>query len=114
MFVKLLTSSKKKAGTGMGIVFGSNPCCLHLPQELQRRCDTLIRLVEKENEDLDARDAAKAGRKGAGSKGGVSSSKEGGSAGGAGKKRKSVGAGGPGLKKGRTSESPAPGMDVDG
>ena len=39
-------------------------------QELQRRCETLIRLVEKENEDLDARDGGKAKGKAAGSKGG--------------------------------------------
>ncbi len=43
-------------------------------QELQRRCETLIRLVEKENEDLDARDGGKAKAKAAGSKGGGGSS----------------------------------------
>lgn len=34
------------------------------PQELQRRCDTLIRLVEKENEEVDAKKGG--GRKGDG------------------------------------------------
>jgi len=44
---------------------------------LQRRCETLIRLVEKENEDLDARDGGKGKPKTAASKGagGGSSSK---------------------------------------
>lgn len=44
-------------------------------QELQRRCDTLIRLVEKENEDLEVETADK--KKGAGSKksGGAAASK---------------------------------------
>ncbi len=49
----------------------------HALQELQRRCETLIRLVEKENEDLDARDGGKGKPKAAASKGagGGSSSK---------------------------------------
>ena len=42
----------------------------HALQELQRRCETLIRLVEKENEDLDARDGGKGKPKAAASKGG--------------------------------------------
>ena len=46
-------------------------------QELQRRCETLIRLVEKENEDLDAREGGKAKAKAAGSKGGGGSSSKG-------------------------------------
>ena len=89
-------------------------------QELSRRCETLIRLVEKENEDLDARNAAKGGKvKGVSSKAGASSSKEGGpvasgaaAGGGSSRKRKSGAAGAagapPSAKKGRSSASPAP------
>ena len=44
---------------------------------MQRRCETLIRLVEKENEDLDARDGGKGKPKAAASKGGGGSSSKG-------------------------------------
>ena len=46
------------------------------PQELQRRCDTLIRLIEKENEELEKlqKEAARKSKKAAsGSKGKASS-----------------------------------------
>ena len=47
------------------------------PQELSRRCDTLIRLVEKENEEYDAKEASArkggvSGKTASGSKGGAS------------------------------------------
>ena len=44
-------------------------CCL---QELMRRCDTLIRLVEKENEDFDAAEREER-KKGGGKKAGAAS-----------------------------------------
>ena len=77
--------------------------------------------MEKENEDLDARIAAKGSKvKGVSSKAGVSSSKEGMltpsgapmAGGGSSRKRKSAAAGvagaSPSAKKGRASASPAP------
>jgi len=61
------------------------------PQELSRRCDTLIRLIEKENEDLESDEQSKKGSKR------ISASGKGSDASGppVGKKRKTVGAAGP-------------------
>lgn len=79
------------------------------PQELARRCDTLIRLVEKENEDFDAK------RPGARKTAGASTAKGSSAAAatksaadgpGAARKRKSLGSGtpgGPAVKKGRAA-----------
>jgi SWI/SNF-related matrix-associated actin-dependent regulator of chromatin subfamily A member 5 len=60
------------------------------PQELARRCETLIRLIEKENEEDEERTAAKKKAGGGGKKGGDDSKapSEAPAAGGAGKKRK--------------------------
>jgi len=46
-------------------------------QELARRCDTLIRLVEKENEEYEAKPGKKAAAVGAASKGAAAASRGG-------------------------------------
>ena len=64
------------------------------PQELARRCDTLIRLVEKENEDLEAKEkeerkkSNKSGSKGVSESSGQSGKRRASSAGGSEKKKR--------------------------
>lgn len=69
------------------------------PQELARRCDTLIRLVEKENEEVEA--AEREERKKSTKKTSASRATEssGGAGGGSTKKRKTTSSGGPPTKK---------------
>ncbi|CAL5219362.1 g1181 [Coccomyxa viridis] len=82
------------------------------PQELARRCDTLIRLVEKENEDSEEVERAERKKVGPGRKAGPKASADG-SAPAPGRKRRASGAaGGPAAKKrgaaGSAAATPTP------
>ncbi|CAK0743308.1 hypothetical protein CVIRNUC_001460 [Coccomyxa viridis] len=80
-----------------------------MPQELARRCDTLIRLVEKENEDNEAVEREERKKSGPARKPGPKAAGADGSGAGPGRKRRASGAaGGPAKKRGSAAATPTP------
>ncbi|KAL3157174.1 hypothetical protein ABBQ38_001414 [Trebouxia sp. C0009 RCD-2024] len=69
------------------------------PQELARRCDTLIRLVEKENEEVEAAEQAEKKKSSKKTSGSRATDSSGGAGGTSTKKRKTTSSGGPPSKK---------------